>query len=256
MKVIKIGGNVIDDPAALEKFQADFASMPGDKILVHGGGKIATGIARSLGIETVMVGGRRVTDRPMLDVVTMVYAGLINKNMVAALQVLGCNAIGMSGADGAAIVSHRRTGGDVDYGYVGDVDSVNAEGVKKLADAGFTPVFCAITYDGKNGTLLNTNADTVASQVAVGMARLTPSELIFCFEKDGVLADPADDSSVIRRIDSVSYQELKADGTVSGGMLPKLENAFWALRSGVERVIITSPAYIADHNAPHTEIVL
>ena len=131
MKVIKIGGNVIDDPAALEKFQADFASMPGDKILVHGGGKIATGIARSLGIETVMVGGRRVTDRPMLDVVTMVYAGLINKNMVAALQVLGCNAIGMSGADGAAIVSHRRTGGDVDYGYVGDVDSVNAEGVKK-----------------------------------------------------------------------------------------------------------------------------
>ena len=217
MKVIKIGGNVIDDPAALEKFQADFASM---------------------------VGGRRVTDRPMLDVVTMVYAGLINKNMVAALQVLGCNAIGMSGADGAAIVSHRRTGGDVDYGYVGDVD------------AGFTPVFCAITYDGKNGTLLNTNADTVASQVAVGMARLTPSELIFCFEKDGVLADPADDSSVIRRIDSVSYQELKADGTVSGGMLPKLENAFGALRSGVERVIITSPAYIADHNAPHTEIVL
>lgn len=247
---------MIDDRTALEKFQGDFARMSGDKILVHGGGKIATGIARSLGIETVMVGGRRVTDRPMLDVVTMVYAGLINKNIVAALQSLGCNAIGMSGADGASIVSHRRTGGQVDYGYVGDVDSVNAEGVKKLSDAGFTPVFCAITYDGENGTLLNTNADTVASQVAVGMAHLTPSELVFCFEKDGVLADPADDGSVIPHIDSSSYETLKADGTVSGGMLPKLENAFAALGKGVSRVIITSPAYIANNNAPHTEIVL
>ena len=255
IKVIKIGGNVIDDPAALDGFQRDFACMEGSKILIHGGGKIATQISKKLGIETVMVGGRRVTDRPTLDVVTMVYAGLINKNVVAALQSHNCNAIGLSGADADAIVSHKRTGSDVDYGYVGDVDRVNAVNIKKLTDAGFTPVFCAITHDEK-GTLLNTNADTVASSVACGVAELDSVELIFCFEKNGVLSDPDDDNSVIANIDTNKYEQLKLSGVVSGGMLPKLENAFSALRSGVKKVIIASPLYITNQNTPHTEIVL
>lgn len=255
IKVIKIGGNVIDNASALSAFQKDFARMEGDKILIHGGGKIATQISQKLGIETVMVGGRRVTDRSTLDVVTMVYGGLISKNMVAALQSLGCNAIGLSGADGNAIVSHKRITQDVDYGYVGDVDRVNAANIKKLTDAGFTPVFCAITHDAC-GTLLNTNADTVASAVACGVAELDDVQLIFCFEKNGVLSDPDDDTSVIPHIDSALYASLKESGVVSGGMLPKLENAFGALRAGVKKVIITSPSYITDPSSPHTEIVL
>lgn len=255
IKVIKIGGNVIDNTTALEVFQRDFACMEGSKILIHGGGKIATQISQKLGIETVMVGGRRVTDRPTLDVVTMVYAGLINKNVVAALQSYGCNAIGLSGADAGSITSHKRINKDIDYGYVGDVDRVDAAAIKKLTDAGFTPVFCAITHDG-NGTLLNTNADTVASSVACGVASLEDVELIFCFEKDGVLSCPDDDTSVIPHIDTAVYASLKESGVISGGMLPKMENAFAALKAGVKKVIITSPAYITDQNAPHTEIVL
>ena len=255
IKVIKIGGNVIDNTTALEAFQRDFACMEGSKILIHGGGKIATQISQKLGIETVMVGGRRVTDRPTLDVVTMVYAGLINKNVVAALQSHGCNAIGLSGADAGSITSHKRINKDIDYGYVGDVDRVDAAAIKKLTDAGFTPVFCAITHDG-NGTLLNTNADTVASSVACGVASLEDVELIFCFEKDGVLSCPDDDTSVIPHIDTAVYASLKESAVISGGMLQKMENAFAALKAGVKKVIITSPAYITDQNAPHTEIVL
>lgn len=255
MKVIKIGGNVIDNPQALARFEADFVRVPGEKVLVHGGGKVATALSKTLGIETRMVAGRRVTDRQTLDVVTMVYAGLINKNLVAALQGLGCNAIGLSGADCGAILSHKRTAGDVDYGYVGDVDRVNAPGIKALSDAGFTPVFCAITHDGK-GTLLNTNADTVASQIAEALAELVDTQLVFCFEKKGVLADPDDDDSVIERMDLQDFERLKAQGTVCGGMLPKLENAFAALRCGVEKVIIASPDFISDPLVPHTEIVL
>ncbi|MDD4819719.1 MAG: acetylglutamate kinase [Flavobacteriales bacterium] len=255
IKVIKIGGNVIDDSAALESFEKDFARMEGSKILIHGGGKIATQMSKKLGIETLMVEGRRVTDRSTLDVVTMVYGGLISKNVVATLQSLGCNAIGLSGADANAILSHKRSGSKVDYGYVGDVDTVNAGNIKKLTDAGFTPVFCAITHDGK-GTLLNTNADTVASSVACGMANLEDVELIFCFEKNGVLSSADDHTSVISNINAEKYSLLKESGVVSGGMLPKLENAFAALRAGVKKVIITSPAYITDSKCPHTEIVL
>ena len=254
MKVIKIGGNVIDDPQALAAFVADFARMPGDKVLIHGGGKVATALSKTLGIETRMVAGRRVTDQQTLDVVTMVYAGLINKNIVAALQAQGCNAIGMSGADAGAILSHRRNTGTVDYGYVGDVDRVNGAGIKALSGAGFTPVFCAITHDG-HGTLLNTNADTVASEVAKALAGETDTELVFCFEKAGVLSDPDDDTSVIPRIDTADFERLKAGGTVSGGMLPKLENAIAALRSGVKKVVIASPAFVASPNTLHTEIV-
>ena len=255
IKVIKIGGNVIDNTTALEAFQRDFACMEGSKILIHGGGKIATQISQKLGIKTVMVGGRRVTDHPTLDVVTMVYAGLINKNVVAALQSYGCNAIGLSGADAGSITSHKRINKDIDYGYVGDVDRVDAAAIKKLTDSGFTPLFCSITHDG-NGTLLNTNADTVASSVACGVASLEDVELIFCFEKDGVLSCPDDDTSVIPHIDTAIYASLKESGVISGGMLPKMENAFAALKAGVKKVIITSPAYITDQNAPHTEIVL
>ena len=218
MKVIKIGGNVIDDPQALARFEADFARMPGEKVLVHGGGKLATALSKTLGIETRMVAGRRVTDRQTLDVVTMVYAGLINKNVVAALQAQGCNAIGMSGADAGAILSHRRTTGEVDYGFVGDVDRVDAEGILALSRAGFTPVFCAITHDGQ-GSLLNTNADTVASEIAKALAARVETELVFCFEKPGVLSDPEDDTSVIARIDAAAFERLRAEGTVSGGML-------------------------------------
>ena len=254
MKVIKIGGNVIDDPAALAAFQADFARMEGPRVLVHGGGKVATALSQTLGIETKMVAGRRVTDRRTLDVVTMVYAGLINKNVVAALQARGCNAIGLSGADCDAIRSHRRASGEVDYGFVGDVDAVNAVGILALCDAGFTPVFCASTHHGA-GTLLNTNADTVAGEIAKALAALTETELVFCFEKDGVLSAPQDDASVIPHIDTPAFARLKAQGTVSGGMLPKLENAFAAIEAGVRRVIIASPAYIARPDAPHTEIV-
>lgn len=262
MKVIKIGGNVIDDPQALARFESDFARMPGEKVLVHGGGKLATALSKTLGIETRMVAGRRVTDRQTLDVVTMVYAGLINKNVVAALQAQGCNAIGMSGADAGAILSHRRTTGevdygfvgDVDYGFVGDVDRVDAEGILALSRAGFTPVFCAITHDGQ-GSLLNTNADTVASEIAKALAARVETELVFCFEKPGVLSDPEDDTSVIARIDAAAFERLRAEGTVSGGMLPKLENAFAALRCGVKKVIIASPAFVASPQVPHTEIV-
>ena len=254
MKVIKIGGNVIDDPQALARFEADFARMPGEKVLVHGGGKLATALSKTLGIETRMVAGRRVTDRQTLDVVTMVYAGLINKNVVAALQAQGCNAIGMSGADAGAILSHRRTTGEVDYGFVGDVDRVDAEGILALSRAGFTPVFCAITHDGQ-GSLLNTNADTVASEIAKALAARVETELVFCFEKPGVLSDPEDDTSVIARIDAAAFERLRAEGTVSGGMLPKLENAFAALRCGVKKVIIASPAFVASPQVPHTEIV-
>lgn len=257
MKIVKIGGNVIDNPVSLNAFLNDFASLNDDKILVHGGGKIATQISKSLGIETQMVQGRRVTDKATLDVVTMVYAGLINKNIVATLQSIGCDAVGLSGADCGAIQAHKRQMGDIDYGFVGDVDQVNGANIKKLILADFTPVFCAITHDGQ-GSLLNTNADTIATEVAIAMALGTqrPTELIFCFEKNGVLSDPNDDSSVIQHINSDTYKQLLDSGVISGGMIPKLQNAFAALDRGVAKVIIASPEYITDQNTPHTEIVL
>ena len=255
MKVIKIGGNVIDNPEALKQFQQDFSRIDGPKVLIHGGGKIATRLSEKLGIETKMVGGRRITDKETLDVVTMVYAGLINKQMVAALQALGCNAIGLCGADANVIEAHKRITKDIDYGFVGDVDKANAEQLIKLTQSGFTPVLCAITHDRK-GTLLNTNADTIAAETAKSLASLTEVEMIFCFEKDGVLSDPHDDASVIKKIDSALYENLKTNGTISGGMLPKLENAFSLLRAGVKKVIITSPKYLANPTVKHTLVIL
>ena len=214
--VVKIGGNVIDDPAVLKRFIADFAAMPGPKILVHGGGKVATRLAERLELKVQMVDGRRITDKGTLDVVTMVYAGLVNKQLVASLQAEGCNALGMSGADGNAVTARRRA---------------------PLLEAGVTPVFCAIMHDGQ-GTLLNCNADSVASAIALGAAQIAPAELVFCFEKSGVLRDPDDETTLIREITAGSYAALKAEGVVSKGMIPKIENALKAVANGVRSVTI------------------
>lgn len=260
IKVVKIGGNVVDNPSLLREFVRDFAAMPGMKVLVHGGGVMASHMQKEMGMVPKMVEGRRVTDEETLKVVTMVYAGWCNKNIVALLQAEGCNAIGLTGADGNAIKASRRPpvhveslGEDVDYGYVGDVtaDSVNAGFIYSLLEKGIVPVFNAINHDGE-GNLLNTNADTIASSVAIAMARYryrSPREvcsrceeyetdLIYCFEKDGVLYDKDDDSSVIPEIDRDKFAQLKAEGRVADGMIPKLTNSFKAIDSGVARVII------------------
>lgn len=237
--VVKIGGNVIDNADALQRFAADFAKLPGRKILVHGGGKEATRMSARLGIETKMIDGRRVTDKETLDVVTMIYAGLVNKRIVAMLQAQGCNAIGLCGADGNAIKATRRKPAPIDYGYVGDIapDDVNDRFIADMLEKGLTPVFCAITYDGMGG-LLNCNADTVASSVATAASMIAPTDLCFCFEKAGVLENIDDPSSVIRHIDSSTYSGLKASGKVNLGMLPKIDNAFAAIDAGVASVII------------------
>ena len=237
--VVKIGGNVIDSPEATARFVEAFAALEGPKMLIHGGGKLATRLAAQLGIESRMVDGRRITDRETLDVVTMVYAGLINKRLVAALSAAGCRAIGLSGADGDAVTSVRRAAGAVDYGYVGDIaeGGVNVELLRTLLDAGLTPVFSAITCDGR-GTLLNTNADSVASAVAVAASRIAPTQLVFCFEKAGVLRDVEDERSVIAEITPDTYAALRAEGAISAGMLPKIDGALRAVASGVESVVI------------------
>ncbi|MDE5555641.1 MAG: acetylglutamate kinase [Muribaculaceae bacterium] len=241
INVVKIGGNVIDNQAALKAFLSDFAKLAGQKILVHGGGKEATRLSAKLDIETKMIGGRRVTDRDTLDVVTMVYAGLINKRIVAMLQAEGCNAIGLSGADGNVICAKRRNPEPIDYGFVGDIatDGVKAAFIVNLLNQGITPVFCAINHDGK-GNLLNCNADSVASAVAVACAKIAPTSLTFCFEKSGVLTDVNDESTLISHIDLEIYPGLIKSGAVTDGMLPKIDNAFKAIQSGVASVTIKS----------------
>lgn len=235
--VVKIGGNVIDDPTALRRFVQRFAALPGAKILVHGGGKLATRFAERLELKVRMVDGRRITDKGMLDVATMVYAGLVNKELVAALQAAGCNALGLSGADGNVVTARRRPPEPIDFGFVGDIERVDAALLGELLEAGLTPVFSAIMHDGR-GTLLNCNADGVASAVAVAVARIAPTELIFCFEKRGVLRDPDDECSVISRIDAAEFAALRAGGVVGRGMIPKIENALRAVSEGVECVVI------------------
>ena len=271
IKVIKIGGNVVDNPELLGRFVRDFAAMPGMKILVHGGGVMASQMQKAMGMVPQMVEGRRVTDEETLKVVTMVYAGWCSKHITALLQAEGCNAIGLCGADGNVIKARKRTplyveslGKEVDYGYVGDVsaESVNAGFIYSLLEKGIVPVFNAINHDGE-GNLLNTNADTIASSVAIAMAnyryrsprevcsrceecthcsddgRLThETELIYCFEKDGVLYDKDDDRSVIGEITRGRFEELKKEGIVADGMIPKLTNSFKAIDSGVARVVV------------------
>lgn len=239
LSVIKIGGNVIDNSEKLHQFLLDFTALPGDKILIHGGGKIATELGVSLGVEAKMVDGRRITDIETLRVVTMVYAGLINKNMVAQLQAKGCNAIGLTGADGNVIKAVKRPVKDIDYGFVGDLDasSVSSETLSSLLNAGLVPVFCAITHDG-DAQLLNTNADTIASAVAVAMSSNYDTSLIYCFEKRGVMRDIDDDNSLVTEIRMEQFETLKDEGVVSGGMIPKLHNAFDAIKRGVSTVYI------------------
>ena len=237
LTVIKIGGNVIDDPSALKRFLTAFASLSGSKILVHGGGKIATQVADKLGIETNMVEGRRITDQPMLDVVTMVYGGLVNKQIVAKLQALDINAIGLTGADGSTVLAKKRPVKDIDYGMVGDIEEVDSGQIQFFLRQDLTPVFAPITYNTA-GELLNTNADTMASAIAVDMGKHNTVTLIYCFEKKGVLRDPTDDSSVINELTPALYAENKAAGTINKGMVPKLDNAFRALDNGVSKVII------------------
>ena len=239
LNIIKIGGNVIDDDIQLETFLEKFASIPGKKVLVHGGGKIATRLATKLGLEAQMVEGRRITDKDMLDVVTMVYAGLTNKNIVATLQKYKCDAIGLSGADGNVIKAVKRPVKEIDYGFAGDIlaDSVNSLAIKKFLDAGFTPIFSAITHNG-SGQLLNTNADTIASALSTAMSDHYETSLIYCFEKNGVLLDVNDENSVIENITAIDFIKYKERGIISDGMIPKLQNAFDAINKGVKSVYI------------------
>jgi acetylglutamate kinase len=237
IQVIKIGGGVLENEAQRNAFLRQFAALEGPKVLVHGGGRLATTMAERLGVETQMIDGRRVTDKETLDIVTMVYGGLVNKQVVAQLQTMGVNAIGMTGADGGWMKAVKRPiKNGIDYGYVGDVKEVNGEHLRMLLDNGLTPVIAPITYS-EEGLLLNTNADTVASQTAISLA--PDVQLTFCFEKTGVLSNPDDESSLIARITTESYTQLKAEGIVSGGMIPKIDNAFAAIEHGVQSVRIT-----------------
>lgn len=239
LTVIKIGGNIVDDADALEAFLAAFAGLDGKKILVHGGGKIASRLADQLGVPVQMLDGRRITDQAMLDVVTMVYAGLSNKKIVASLQARGASAIGLSGADGNAIRCIKRPVKGIDYGFVGDMveDSINTALLDSLLQNGQTPVFSAITHDGK-GQLLNTNADTIASALAMAMAKPYAVSLVYCFEKRGVLKDVADDASLIPEIRPEDFDRLTQAGIVADGMIPKLKNAFDAISAGVTDVYV------------------
>jgi acetylglutamate kinase len=239
LTIVKVGGAVVEDELQLSQLLKDFSAIEGRKVLVHGGGRKATKMAERLGIETKMVAGRRITDADMLEVVTMVYGGLVNKNLVARLQANGVNALGLTGADADAIRSHKRPlKNGVDYGFVGDVDQANGEMLGRLIEAGITPVMAPLTHDGE-GHILNTNADTIASETAKALAKLYDVTLIFSFEKKGVLRNPDDDDSVIATINHADFTRYIADGTISGGMIPKIENALNAVNAGVSKVIIT-----------------
>ena len=240
VKIVKIGGNIVDNPQALELFLDNFHKLEGPKVLIHGGGKIASQLSKELGIEVKMHNGRRITDYETLKLVTMVYAGLINKQIVAALQQRGCKAVGLSGADGNAVPATKRAANPIDWGFVGDVnpENINADFLQLLLEGGYVPVFCAITHDS-NGSLLNTNADTMASSLARALSGRFQTSLVYCFEKDGVLANPDDDSSVIPLITRESYKDLLEKGMIVGGMIPKLENSFSAIDAGVSQVVIT-----------------
>jgi len=237
LTVVKIGGNIIDNPEACKSFLKEFSALQGARILIHGGGKVATQTAARLDIETKMVDGRRITDLPMLEVVTMVYGGLVNKNLVAQLQAYGTNAIGLTGADAGIIEAVKRPVKEIDYGFVGDIVGVNGSILTTFLSADLVPVIAPLTYS-KEGVLLNTNADTMASATAVALSRGYDVSLIYCFEKDGVLSDPDDDSSVIERLDPALYESYRSTGVINKGMIPKLDNSFSALKSGVGRVVI------------------
>ena len=255
LSIIKIGGNIIEDESSLHEFLKLFSNLTGKKILVHGGGKKATQMAAKLGIASTMVNGRRITDAATLKVITMEYGGLVNKNIIAKLQSLGINAIGLSGADGNTILSSKRPVKEIDYGFVGDVKNVDNQAIEVLINHDFTPVFCAITHDG-NGQLLNTNADTITSKIAVSMSKNYETSIYYCFELNGVLEDINDKNSVIKHINSKSYSTLLSDGIIADGMLPKLENCFNALKNGVRAVFMGNTTILTKENENYTKIML
>jgi acetylglutamate kinase len=242
LTIIKIGGNILDNPDLLNNVLDSFVKIEGHKILIHGGGKIANVLMKQLGIEPKMVDGRRITDERTLETVTMVYGGLINKNIVCKLQARGCNAIGLTGADANIIPAVKRPVKDIDYGYVGDIDTtkINSDTLDIFISNNLTPVLAPLTHDD-NGSLLNTNADTIASSVAIALSGYFKVRLVYCFEKKGVLSNPEDENSVILKINEKQFSSYKANGTIHSGMVPKLENAFNALNAGVHEIIICGP---------------
>ncbi|MDG5490207.1 acetylglutamate kinase [Psychroserpens sp. SPM9] len=253
LKIIKIGGNIIDDDTALHLFLKDFSSLKSPKILVHGGGKLASKLAQQMQVEVKMVDGRRITDAETLEIITMVYAGKINKTIVAQLQAHQCNAIGFSGADGNTIVSQKRPVTTIDYGFAGDVKQVNTEPLELLLKNNLTPVFCAMTHD-QNGQLLNTNADTIASELAIGLSEIFNVELYYCFEKNGVLNDVNNDDSVIELITPDTIQQLIDDHIIFEGMLPKIKNCLHAVSNRVSKVCIGKSDMLFNKNIKHTTI--
>ncbi|AXG72251.1 acetylglutamate kinase [Kordia sp. SMS9] len=253
LKIVKIGGHVLNDEGALDAFLNDFSQIASPKILVHGGGKLATALAKQMNIEVQMNDGRRITNAETLDIITMVYSGKINTTIVAKLQAKSTNAMGFSGADGNSIVAEKRPVKDINYGYVGDIKKVNTTHLQLLLNHGITPVFCAITHDA-NGQLLNTNADTVASELAIAFAETYMTELYYCFEKNGVLKDINQDDSVIETIDTKNYQQLLKENIIADGMLPKLTNCFHAIDHHVKKVHIGTSAMLLNKNITHTII--
>jgi acetylglutamate kinase len=238
LTIVKVGGKIVEEPASLKQLLSDFSKIEGHKVLVHGGGRSATAIAAKLGIESQLVNGRRVTDAEMLKVVTMVYGGLVNKQIVAGLQAIGVNALGLTGADLNYMRSEKRPVKDVDYGFVGDVKEVNAGILADLISKGIVPVLAPLTHDNA-GNLLNTNADTIAGEAAKALAKHFEVTLMYCFEKKGVLLDENDDESVISNLTPAFFEQYVAEGIINGGMIPKLENSFEALNAGVKQVVIT-----------------
>ena len=250
LTVIKVGGKIVEEEATLTQLLNDFAAIDGFKVLVHGGGRSATKIAAQLGIESQMVNGRRITDAETLKVVTMVYGGLVNKNIVAGLQARDVNALGLTGADMDVIRSVKRPVKDVDYGYVGDVKRVDGDCLSTLIQANIVPIMAPLTHDGK-GNILNTNADTIAGETAKALAKHFDVTLVYCFEKKGVLRDENDDDSVIAHINPEEFKQLVGEGVIQGGMIPKLENSFEALSAGVSEVVITSSTDVAAQHGTH-----
>jgi acetylglutamate kinase len=245
LTIIKVGGNVVEDTESLNALLDQFIKFSGNKILVHGGGKTATEIAEKLGIETEMVDGRRITSKSMLDVATMVYGGLVNKKIVAGLQARGCNAIGLTGADLNLISARKRPVQEIDYGFVGDVVDVNSRELRILIGENVVPVVAPLTHDGK-GQILNTNADTIAAELASELANYFSVYLFYCFEKKGVLLNPDDESTIIPELDTALFQQCQQEGIITTGMIPKLDNGFRAKRNGVKEVLITNPGNMAN----------
>ena len=248
--IIKVGGKIVEESSSLGNLLDRFAAIEGRKVLIHGGGREATRIAGRLGIESRMVDGRRITDEATLQVVTMVYGGLVNKNIVAQLQARGVNALGLTGADCNIIKAHKRPAKEIDYGFVGDVDNADGNMLSRLVEQGIVPIIAPLTHDGK-GNMLNTNADTMAAETAKALAAHYDTTLIYCFEHPGVMRDPDDSNSLITTMTRDSYRTLLAEGTVSGGMIPKIDNAFNAIENGVKEVIITRADAIDGQSGTH-----